>query len=72
MLRKDDPAFKKVADDATAALYRSAEGARLYEKWFLQKIPPKGQKLNVPIGAELKKAFAAPTDSPDPDSYKLM
>jgi len=26
----------------------------------------------VPIGAELKKAFAAPTDSPDPDSYKLM
>jgi glutamate/aspartate transport system substrate-binding protein len=53
-------------------LYRSAEGARLYEKWFLQKIPPKGLKLNVPIGAELKKAFAAPTDSPDPDSYKLM
>ena len=28
MLRKDDPAFKKVVDDATAALYQSAEGAR--------------------------------------------
>src|SRR5712671_1363838 len=26
MLRKDDPAFKKVADAATAALYQSAEG----------------------------------------------
>src|SRR6202047_3869345 len=41
MLRKDDPAFKKVADDATAALYQSAEGAKLYDQWIMQKIPPK-------------------------------
>src|SRR6516165_5852251 len=72
MLRKDDPAFKKVADDATSALYRSAEGQKLYDKWFMQKIPPKGLNLNVPVGAELKKAFARPTDSPDPDFYKSM
>jgi len=72
MLRKDDPDFKKVADDATAALYRSPEGARLYDKWFMQKIPPKGLSLNVPIGAELKKAFAKPSDSPDPDFYKTI
>jgi glutamate/aspartate transport system substrate-binding protein len=72
MLRKDDPAFKKVVDDATAALYPSEEGRNLYEKWFLQKIPPKGLNLNVPMGAELKKAFAKPTDSPDPDFYKAM
>jgi glutamate/aspartate transport system substrate-binding protein len=72
MLRKDDPAFKKVADDATAALYQSAEGQRLYEKWFLQRIPPKGLNLNVPMGGELKKVFAKPSDSSDPDSYKAM
>ncbi|THD56946.1 MAG: amino acid ABC transporter substrate-binding protein [Bradyrhizobium sp.] len=72
MLRKDDPAFKKVVDGATAALYQSPEGQRLYDKWFMQKIPPKGLNLNVPIGAELKKAFARPSDSPDPDSYKAM
>jgi glutamate/aspartate transport system substrate-binding protein len=72
MLRKDDPAFKKVADEATAALYQSAEGERLYAKWFLERIPPKGLNLNVPMGPELKKAFARPTDSPDPDSYKAM
>ena len=72
MLRKDDPAFKKVVDEATAALYQSAEGKRLYEKWFLERIPPKGLNLNVPMGAELKKAFAKPTDSPDPDFYKAM
>jgi glutamate/aspartate transport system substrate-binding protein len=72
MLRKDDPGFKKVADEATAALYQSPEGQKLYDKWFTQKIPPKGLNLNVPIGAELKKAFAKPTDSADPDSYKAM
>ena len=72
MLRKDDPAFKKVADDATAALYQSPEGQKLYDKWFMQKIPPKGLNLNVPIGAELKKAFTRPSDSSDPDSYKAM
>jgi glutamate/aspartate transport system substrate-binding protein len=72
MLRKDDPAFKKVADAATAALYQSADGQKLYDKWFMQKIPPKGLNLNTPIGPELKHEFAKPSDSPDPDSYKAM
>jgi glutamate/aspartate transport system substrate-binding protein len=70
MMRKDDPAFKKVADAATSALYKSADGQKLYDKWFMQKIPPKGLNLNTPIGAELKHEFANPSDSPDPDSYK--
>src|ERR1700716_689544 len=72
MLRKDDPAFKKVVDGATAALYQSADGQKLYDKWFMQKIPPKGLNLNGPISAELKNEFAKPSDSPDPDSYKVM
>ena len=70
MLRKDDPAFKKVVDAATAALYQSGEGAKIYDKWFMQKIPPKGLNLNTPMAAELKNEFAKPSDSPDPDSYK--
>jgi len=72
MMRKDDPAFKKVVDAATSALYKSADGQKLYDKWFMQKIPPKGLNLNTPIGAELKYEFANPSDSPDPDSYKAM
>jgi glutamate/aspartate transport system substrate-binding protein len=72
MLRKDDPAFKKVVDDATAALYQSGEGAKIYDKWFMQKIPPKGLNLNAPMTPELKKAFSKPSDSPDPDSYTAM
>jgi glutamate/aspartate transport system substrate-binding protein len=70
MLRKDDPAFKKVVDAATAEVYTSGEGQKLYEKWFMQKIPPKGLNLNTPIASELKAEFAKPSDSPDPDSYK--
>ena len=69
MLRKDDVAFKRVADAATAALYRSAEGAALYAKWFTQAIPPKGINLNIPMGPALKRAFENPTDSPDPAAY---
>jgi glutamate/aspartate transport system substrate-binding protein len=72
MMRKDDPAFKKVVDAATSALYKGGDGLKLYDKWFMQKIPPKGLNLNTPIGAELKHEFANPSDSPDPDSYKAM
>ncbi len=72
MLRKDDPAFKKVADAATAALFAGSEGPALYNKWFMSKIPPKGLNLNTPMSPELKAVFAKPSDSPDPDSYKAM
>jgi glutamate/aspartate transport system substrate-binding protein len=71
MLRRDDPAFKKVVDAATAAVYTSGEGQKLYEKWFMSKIPPKGLNLNTPMAPELKAEFAKPSDSPDPDSYKV-
>jgi glutamate/aspartate transport system substrate-binding protein len=72
MVRKDDEPFKKVVDAATAALYQSGEGAKIYTKWFMEKIPPKGLNLKVPLGPELKGEFAKPSDSPDPDSYKAM
>jgi len=72
MLRKDAPAFKKVVDAATAAVYTSGDGHKLYDKWLMQKIPPKGLNLNTPIGPELKHEFAKPSDSPDPASYTAM
>ena len=69
MLRRDDPAFKRVVDKAVGDFFKSAEGMKTYEKWFLQPIPPKGLNLNVPMSAGLKKAFQSPTDSPDPAMY---
>jgi len=70
MLRKDDPAFKKVVDGAVTALYKSGEINKIYEKWFLKPVPPKGINLNVPMSAQFKKVVAKPTDSGDPKDYQ--
>jgi glutamate/aspartate transport system substrate-binding protein len=70
MLRRDDPAFKKVVDGAMVAVYKSGEIHKIYEKWFLKPIPPKGVNLNVPMGAAFKKVITSPTDSGDPNVYK--
>jgi glutamate/aspartate transport system substrate-binding protein len=70
MLRKDDPAFKKVVDAAMVATYKSGEAARLYAKWFQSPIPPKGINLNMPLSPMMANLFANPSDSPDPAAYK--
>jgi glutamate/aspartate transport system substrate-binding protein len=70
MLRKDDPAFKKVVDGAVTALYKSGEINKIYEKWFLKPIPPKGVNLNVPMSTQFKKVVANPTSSGDPKDYQ--
>ena len=69
MVPKDDPAFKAVADKATADLYKSPKIEEIYAKWFLSPIPPRGITLNMPMSPQLKRAFANPTDSPDPAAY---
>ena len=70
MLRKDDPAFKKVVDDAMTGVYKSGEINKIYDKWFLHPIPPKSVNLNVPMGASFKKVVSKPTDSGDPKDYQ--
>ena len=70
MVRKDDPAFKKVVDAAMAAVYKSGEINRVYAKWFQSPIPPKGINLNIPMSDQFKRVVANPTDSPDPAVYK--
>jgi glutamate/aspartate transport system substrate-binding protein len=71
LLPPDDPAFKKVADDALAAIYRSGEINKIYAKWFLNPIPPNGVNLSVPMSAALKRAIEKPTDSGDPETYRM-
>jgi glutamate/aspartate transport system substrate-binding protein len=70
MLRREDPAFKKVVDGAMIAIYKSGEINGIYGKWFQKPIPPKGINLNVPMGAAFKKVVASPTDSGDPAAYQ--
>src|SRR5207247_4420604 len=69
MLRREDPAFKKVVDEAMIATYRSGAINGIYDKWFLKPIPPKGINLNVPMSESFKKVVASPTDSGDPAVY---
>jgi glutamate/aspartate transport system substrate-binding protein len=69
MLRRDDPAFKKVVDAAMVAIYKSGAINAIYDKWFLKAIPPKGVNLNLPMSAALKKVVVNPTDSGDPAAY---
>jgi glutamate/aspartate transport system substrate-binding protein len=70
MLRKDDPSFKKVVDGAITAVYKSGEINKIYAKWFLSPVPPKGVNLNVPMSEVFKHVVAKPTDSGDPNDYK--
>lgn len=69
MLRREDPAFKKVVDDEMMTTYKSGAINAIYEKWFLKPIPPKGINLNVPMSAVFKKVVANPTDTGDPAWY---
>ncbi|MFC3627409.1 glutamate/aspartate ABC transporter substrate-binding protein [Vogesella amnigena] len=62
MVRKDDPAFKKVVDDAIKATFKSGEINKIYSKWFMNPVPPKGLNLNFPMSDELKDLIAKPTD----------
>lgn len=70
IMRRNDPAFKKVVDDALSAVYKSDEVNRIYKKWFQSPIPPKGLNLNIGISPALKAVFANPTSSGDPAAYK--
>ena len=67
---KDDPAFKKVVDDAVVAMMKSGDLEKLYQKWFNSPIPPRGVNLKVPMSDSLKKVIANPTDSGDPAAYR--
>ena len=70
MVRKDDPAFKKVVDAAMVNIYKSGEINKIYAKWFTSAIPPKGINLNMPMTATFKNLVANPIDSADPAAYK--
>jgi ABC-type amino acid transport substrate-binding protein len=64
MLRREDPAFKKLVDDTIAGLVKSGDFDKLYKKWFQSPIPPKGINLNAPMSKELQDNLKALSDRP--------
>lgn len=64
MLRKDDPAFKKLVDEAVTGLMKNGELDKLYARWFMSPIPPKNVSMNFPMSEQLKALIKAPSDAP--------
>ena len=64
MIRKDDPLFKRLADDTVKGMIKSGELNKLYTKWFLEPIPPKNTKVGLPLSASAKAAWDNPNDNP--------
>ncbi|KQV90532.1 ABC transporter [Massilia sp. Root351] len=72
MLRREDPAFKQLVDATLARFYQSEDFKKVYDKWFMSPIPPKGINLNFPMPPQLQAVLAKPTDSPDPAAYAAV
>jgi glutamate/aspartate transport system substrate-binding protein len=61
-MRKGDAKFKAIVDKTVAHLETSGEAEKIYAKWFLHPIPPKGLNLNFPLSEEMKALFKNPND----------
>ena len=70
MLRKDDAAFKKAVDGSIQGMIKSGEMAKLYDKWFMQPIPPANTRIGLPLSEATKAAWANPNDKPMEDYAK--
>ncbi|MDZ7855390.1 amino acid ABC transporter substrate-binding protein [Sphaerotilus sp.] len=70
MMRKDDPAFKTAVDNSLKAMMKSGDIAKVWDKWFMQPIPPTNSKVGMPVNDNTKTAWAAPNDKPAEDYAK--
>ena len=70
MMRKDDTGLKKLADETIANLQKSGELAKIYDKWFVQPIPPKNTRVGLPASDNTKTAWANLNDKPMEDYAK--
>ncbi len=70
MMRKDDPAFKKAVDDSIKRQIADGSLAKLYDKWFMQPVPPTNTKIGLPMSEATKEAWAHPNDKPMEDYAK--
>lgn len=56
----DDTVFAEQVNEELRHFYQSGAMQALYEKWFLQPIPPDSQVVNLPLAPELAEIFANP------------
>jgi glutamate/aspartate transport system substrate-binding protein len=64
MVRKDDPAFLAAVNKTIDGLMKSGEIAKIYDKWFMQPIPPTNTKVGLPASEATKNAWKNPNSNP--------
>ncbi len=67
MMRKDDPAFRKAVDDSIKEMFKSGEIAKLWDKWFMNPIPPSNTRIGLAVSDSTRNAWAHPNDKPMED-----
>ncbi|HNI86231.1 MAG: transporter substrate-binding domain-containing protein [Rubrivivax sp.] len=67
MLPKGDAKLKKAIDDSIVRQIKDGSLTKLYDKWFMQPIPPNNVTLNMPASESTKAAWASPNDKPMED-----
>ena len=70
MVRKDDPEFKAAVNDAIAKIVKNGNMPKLWNKWFLQPIPPKNTIVGLELSPATKNAWANLNDKPAEDYQK--
>ena len=67
MLPKGDAKLQKAMNDSIARQIKDGSLAKLYDKWFMQRIPPNNVNLNMPASEGTKAAWANPNTKPMED-----
>ena len=67
MMRKDDPALKQAIDDSIKRQIADGSLAKLYDKWFIQPVPPNNQPIGLPLSGSTKQAWEHPNNKPMED-----
>jgi len=67
MVRKDDPEFQAAVNAAIAKIVANGNMPKLWDKWFLKPIPPKGIIVGLELSPATKNAWANPNNRPAED-----
>ena len=70
MMRKDDPSFKKAVDESIIKMMKDGTLTKLWDKWFMQPIPPKNARVGLALSDSTKQAWSGPNDRPAEDYQK--
>ncbi len=67
MMRKGDAKFKEAVDNSIVAQIKDGSLEKLYDKWFMQPIPPANTVVNLPLSETTREAWENPNDKPMED-----